>query len=236
MTFRFAAGLMLLTLGGCVPSRSRPPAQAAHPVPAPHAPRPGTPPGLDNEESLWPDPLIRTHVRLSALQHVIDRHERAQGTLPTSLRQIIPEGREGPVVWEHDAWGYEIRYVLLAGDYELRAPGPDGLIETADDIVARRGTELPMRVWEPGSRTATIMGSLESLTIVYHRRNGAFPENLETLGASGLQPYLGTRDEWGNLIRYLRTRNGFELRSAGPDGSLSTPDDMVVHRDASSTF
>lgn len=46
---------------------------------------------------------------------------------------------------------------------------------------------------------------------------------------SAARPYLGTADEWVNPIQYVRRGNGFELRSAGPDGTMGTSDDVVVN-------
>lgn len=227
MVFVSRVATLLLILASCVPHS---PSKA--PVPDPVSTARDSVPfsgAVDTEESLWPDPLIRTHVRLSSLQHLIEEHGRMRGRLPASIEEILPAG-EGPVVLEIDAWGHEIRYVVLGdGDYEVRAPGPDGLLNTADDAFARRGTELPLRRSRPSSRTVTITESLASLLIEHRRRGGSFPETLDDLAASGLRPYLGTTDEWGNPIQYVRRGNRFELRSAGPDGTMGTNDDVVVN-------
>jgi hypothetical protein len=48
---------------------------------------------------------------------------------------------------------------------------------------------------------------------------GSYPETLESAGRD-------LRDPWGKVFFYRRTRDGYELRSAGPDGALNTPDDV----------
>jgi hypothetical protein len=183
---------------------------------------------VDTEESLWPDPRIRTNVRVSSLQALIENHERRHGSLPASLSEILPAG-PGPLSMDRDVWGNLIEYTVSAGEYEVRAPGPDGVPGTADDIVARRGTELPVReapvfAW----RTTTIMGSLNTRVLEHRHRHGGLPESLECLSTSGLWPYLGTTHEWGTPIRYSRQESGFELRSAGPDATFQTADDLVL--------
>jgi hypothetical protein len=226
MTWRWQLVALLLALGGCAPGSRAEAQRPAGPRGHDTVPR-GV---VDTEESLWPDPVVRTQVRLSSLQHLIENHERVRGTLPATLDEVLPPG-EGPVVLEWDAWGNRILYSAGRGDYEVRAPGPDGGPGTADDIVARRGTELPVRQPVSG-RTGTILQSLQSLVLEYRARNGTFPESLEALARAGLRPYLGTTDEWGNPIHYLRDGTGFELRAPGPDGTMRTRDDLIVQGDS----
>jgi len=68
---------------------------------------------------------------------------------------------------------------------------------------------------------------------------GNYPIGLEALiqgagikGWSG--PYLQmdriAPDRWGVALRYSRSAQGYELRSAGPDKAFNTADDVVVSR------
>jgi len=41
------------------------------------------------------------------------------------------------------------------------------------------------------------------------------------------------RDGWGRKVRYSRSQDDFEVRSAGPDGRFGTTDDLIATR---STF
>lgn len=223
------ATLICLIPTGCA---SQPPHDARGDV-TPQAPVPDTAgrPDADTEFSLWPDPVIRTHVRLASLQHLIAQYERRHGTLPTTLHEVVPAGK-GPVVLEHDAWGNVIRYTAASDDYILRSVGPDGLTETSDDIVARRGTELSVRGAPAHSRTETVIHSLRRLVLEYRRRTGALPDDLSSLPDAGLAPYLGTADEWGHPILYVRIGTRFTLTAPGPDGRAGTPDDLSVWGEA----
>ena len=42
----------------------------------------------------------------------------------------------------------------------------------------------------------------------------------------GLEDMKNDHDPWGTSLRYTRTKKGFRLASAGPDGSFGTEDDI----------
>ncbi len=54
--------------------------------------------------------------------------------------------------------------------------------------------------------------------------NGEYPSSLRQV--LGYVP----RDPWGREIRYSPSDDGFELRSAGPDGVFASQDDIVLRR------
>lgn len=227
---RLVVGLSLV-FAGCA-LRGLPPATVPA-VPVPGLPAPDTPRSLpiDTEEDLWPDSTVRTNVRISNLQFLIDGFERRHGRLPRSFEEFVPAG-EGPVILRHDAWGNAIRYTPRGDDYEVRAPGRDGALGTSDDIVAHRGTELPVRVALRLGRTQTIIESLCLRLWAYRHRHGTFPETLDRLTAAGISPILGTKDEWGHPLVYRRTAAGFELSALGIDAEPGTTDDVLVEADS----
>jgi hypothetical protein len=182
----------------------------------------------DTEEDLWPDSTTRTEARMSNLQFQLLQYEREAGHMPSSLADLPVMRETGQAT--RDAWGNIIRFRRAQNDdYELRAPGRDGVPETADDIVATKDTVLPRPRPDPLSISRTTMQSLQRLITIFERRTGSLPRDLNQLASAGLRPYLGTEDYWGRPIRYSSGGNGLELRSAGPDGQLATSDDIVVH-------
>lgn len=71
---------------------------------------------------------------------------------------------------------------------------------------------------------------------IFEVEHGCLPTNLTQLlsGARG-GPFLHDTnsasaflDEWQTALRYTRSRESYELRSAGPDRQFETGDDLVV--------
>ena len=181
----------------------------------------------DAEEDLWPDPVTRTEVRLSDLQHHLREYVRATGGLPGSLRELVPpDGPPGEA--GRDAWGNVITFLRLPQDYELRAHGPDGVAGAPDDIVASRDSVLPHPRPEPERTTRARLGILQTLVTGYERREGSLPERLEDTPAAGVLPDAWRVDGWDRPVEYARRDDTFEVRSAGPDGRFRTGDDLVV--------
>ena len=84
-------------------------------------------------------------------------------------------------------------------------------------------------------RSESTSDALDQLRVgldTFVSRNGALPEVLPGGYVSDeLHPLymndLIRNDAWGGPIRYLRTDEGYELRSAGADGRADTGDDIV---------
>lgn len=75
--------------------------------------------------------------------------------------------------------------------------------------------------------TAVNLESISREVLTYAADGQGLPESLDALGRS--RP-LGAAvlDAWGRKIRYERlSESSFRLRSAGPDGSFETGDDIV---------
>lgn len=103
-------------------------------TPVARVPQHPTPHG-DTEEMLIPDPALRTWNRLWSLRRWAQRYVDQHGTLPPRLEDFAPQPSRG-VDQKRDGWGQLIRYRLQGTGYELRSPGADMQIGTADDMVA----------------------------------------------------------------------------------------------------
>jgi hypothetical protein len=83
------------------------------------------------------DDSIRTFgERLVRVAWRIEGAGREYGALPVDWRQIPVWGRGGDGGWELvDLWDTPVRYTRDGLRYELRAAGPDRVLDTLDDIV-----------------------------------------------------------------------------------------------------
>lgn len=69
--------------------------------------------------------------------------------------------------------------------------------------------------------------------ISYRREYGDYPDSLEAAELARYTEGQSAFDVWGKKVSYAKTVNGFEVRSAGPDGAFETNDDMALqHTDA----
>lgn len=220
------ASLLLLGQAGCGARAVEP----APPVARAEAPVPDTARPLmvvDTEESLWPDPVERTWVRLANLRYRIEGYRLQAGRFPASLEELLPGSADRDAL-ARDAWGGTFALRPLPNDYELRSSGPDRVLGTPDDVVATSASERPEFRRPPGQRTYTILQSLQMFAAVFHKRTGRLPDRPEDLSAAGFSLYLGTLDEWQRPVVFTRDGSEFVLRSAGPDGTLNTTDDVVL--------
>ena len=64
--------------------------------------------------------------------------------------------------------------------------------------------------------------------IAYRREYGDYPDSLESAELARYTEGQSAFDVWGNKVSYTNTANGFEIRSAGPDGTFETDDDMAL--------
>ncbi len=86
------------------------------------------------------DQYLRAKVKLTQVNMISVAREiesfaaGEEGGLPSDLDGLKRSRRLGTGLL--DAWGREIRYQRLSeGSFRLRSAGPDGVFETADDIV-----------------------------------------------------------------------------------------------------
>ena len=89
------------------------------------------------------------------------------------------------------------------------------------------------------SATRTSITGLETSAQVYKMNVGSWPSSVQDMkqrgnssGGAVLDPGKSSKDAWGNEFQ-LRVVEGqfLEIRSAGPDGSMNTNDD-ITNRDS----
>jgi len=95
--------------------------------------------------------------------------------------------------------------------------------------------------------TQATMTNIRTALSLYEVDNGKYPTQEQTLMALIEKPtappepkkwkkYLETtavpKDDWGNEIKYIipgqKNTDGYDLRSAGPDGQEETEDDIIM--------
>lgn len=81
--------------------------------------------------------------------------------------------------------------------------------------------------------TRQSIANIETAVKMYEVANGGFPESLDqlTVGTEDTAAPLkkeGLNDSWGTAFQYKRTtKTTFEVRSAGPDKSMGSGDDLT---------
>jgi hypothetical protein len=94
------------------------------------------PRGQIDEETLFPDPIKRTEVRVEEFAWMVDQFRSEQGRLPQNLEEVIRvRNQRIPKRFAEDAWGNRILYRNRDSVYEIRSLGPDGRSGTNDDVV-----------------------------------------------------------------------------------------------------
>jgi hypothetical protein len=128
-------------------------------------------------------------------------------------------------------------YGLAAATFFVAAAAMAGLLVY---LVAHIPEFLEKRRIRQAAATSAAMYQMAALLESYKDRHGSYPRNLEAL-----KKFAGRdlpRDYWDHAISYQSYTealaaemgaagipfNNFELRSAGPDGKLGTPDDIVM--------
>lgn len=92
---------------------------------------------VDTERMIQPDPAMRTYDHMYALRYELRRFRSQHGRLPDSIEEFSPHHAPGIKI-NVDGWGSSIRYTVFSeSEYEFRAPGPDHILCTPDDMVAR---------------------------------------------------------------------------------------------------
>ena len=89
----------------------------------------------ESEQHYWPELVPRQEYRLTMLQERLGAQLRSGRAFPARLDEFAPPVAEVPWLSTCDTWGHRIRLSRVEREYELRSAGPDGVFETADDIV-----------------------------------------------------------------------------------------------------
>ena len=89
----------------------------------------------DTEGSIFPDPAMRSEVRLDLLTAAIRQYVAENGRLPTVLDAVAPPPGSNPNTLQLDAWRRPVRFTPAGNAYELRSAGADGVFDTPDDLV-----------------------------------------------------------------------------------------------------
>ncbi|MBN1880195.1 DUF4388 domain-containing protein [bacterium] len=86
------------------------------------------------------------------------------------------------------------------------------------------------RAFTPKSSTITLMegNAIRSAIVVFYLNRDSFPETLDDMVRAGLLATGTMMDGWDNRFEYRKIDDRYELRSPGPDGELSTSDDVVL--------
>ncbi|HVG44671.1 MAG TPA: hypothetical protein VM890_08070, partial [Longimicrobium sp.] len=89
--------------------------------------------------------------------------------------------------------------------------------------------ETERRYWpEPAAREEYRLTMLVERLGAHLREGKPFPASVNEFAAPIAEvPWLSTCDPWGHRVRVARQGREFELRSAGPDGTFGTPDDLI---------
>jgi hypothetical protein len=128
-------------------------------------------------------------------------------------------------------------YKLAAATFFVAAAAMASLLAY---LVAHIPEFLEKRRIRQAAATSAAMYQMAALLESYKDKHGSYPRNLEAL-----KKFAGRdlpRDYWDRAISYQSYTealaaeagavgipfNNFELRSAGPDGKLGTPDDIVM--------
>lgn len=218
------------------------------------------------------DSVFETRQRLISLLEFVDASGRPSRSLPLSLAPVL----RSHAGLARDAWGHEFTYVRQGLHFELRSPGPDARLNTADDIVmsGQLGRNIPCEtrvggrivryddlappcaadaevvVLPPCARldpiryvTEPTPSSRKDSLLLTGRRLVRFARGVDYEGRArgGLPPTVRSvpgyprvgdgwefADAWDRPVRYTPREKTFEMRSMGPDGTLGTPDDVVV--------
>ena len=87
------------------------------------------------EQQYWPQPIPREQYRLTMLSERLGAHLREGHSFPVSVDEFAPPIAEVPWLSTCDPWGHRVRVGRQGREFELRSAGPDGVFQTADDLV-----------------------------------------------------------------------------------------------------
>ena len=81
---------------------------------------------------------------------------------------------------------------------------------------------------EPAEREAYRLTMLQERLAAWSHEQKRAPERLFDFADSVAEvPWLSTCDPWGHGVAFTPRGTEYDLRSAGPDGFLGSPDDIV---------
>lgn len=113
---------------------------------------------IDTERMIERDPTMRTYNHMYALRYELRRFRSQNGRLPDTIEEFSSNDAPGIKI-NIDGWGSSIRYTRTSDEgYELRAPGPDHQLCTADDMVARNDSLPVITSW--GGTRQTLLSAL----------------------------------------------------------------------------
>jgi hypothetical protein len=81
---------------------------------------------------------------------------------------------------------------------------------------------------DPRERTQLRIENFYRFIREYRRDHGKLPERLEESLPPRGSLVVDRVDAWDHEFRYARRGEGYEIRSAGPDGIFGTDDDIVA--------
>lgn len=91
----------------------------------------------DTERQVQGSAEMRTYDHMHASRYDLRRFRARSHRLPRTIEEFSPPSGPGLKI-NVDGWGSSIRYTVLSDStYEFRAPGPDYMLCTPDDMVAR---------------------------------------------------------------------------------------------------
>lgn len=164
------------------------------------------------------DRFIREHYRRSAkdfeqiVREVVVKDAFIRPLIETQRFEVSYE--QAYEIWKNLLERVDLEYVALQGsDFNLQTLRQE---RTRDRIGAQVG------LLDQVSRTARNLEIVEARVqgwLAAH--DGSAPESLDELAGAGRQ------DEWGNDLRYTKTEDGYDLRSAGPDEAFDSSDDVT---------
>ncbi len=89
---------------------------------------------VDTEETLEPDPLIRSWDRLYVVRRRLLEYIGRSQNLPNDLSELrFPDDF---IPYDQDAWRRKFRYTRGNSTFEVRSAGPDGCYDSPDDLIA----------------------------------------------------------------------------------------------------
>jgi hypothetical protein len=95
---------------------------------------------FDTDREINPTAEEVTSRRIGILREWAEHLRRSSGSWPHTLQEILPPNPQDPNFQPHDrwwldAWGRQFAYITSTDRCELRSSGPDGTMNTKDDIV-----------------------------------------------------------------------------------------------------
>lgn len=90
---------------------------------------------MDTVADIFPDPADRTRLCMELLQRRADQRRQNGAPHPKTLDALVEQSAsESKLECVDDAWGRRFDYRPVDRAFELRSAGPDGAMETADDL------------------------------------------------------------------------------------------------------